>query len=71
MNISLNTSIRVRMYPGPDVQDAQCSIYLDIAYNITINVELLNASVLPTLLFLFLFFFLPSERDTSGHQTNL
>lgn len=43
------------MYPGPDGQDAQCSTYLYIAYNITINMELLNASVLPMLVGLFFF----------------
>lgn len=68
MNISLNTRICVRTYPGPDVEDNQCSIYLYIAYNITINMELLNASVLPVLV---CFLFFPSERNTSGHQTNL
>lgn len=72
MNISLNASICVRLYPGPDVQDTQSSIYLYIAYDITINVELLNASVLPKLRGGGLvWFFFPSEHDTSGHQTNL
>lgn len=60
------------MYPGPDVEDAQRSMYLYKDCNTTIDVELLNASMLPMLWVGFgLFFFSPSECDTSGHQTNL